>query len=63
MKDGFVKVACATPRLRVADCAYNTSRIETMIGEAAEQGAALCREAGFRYVARYVDGKPILTAI
>ena len=42
MKDGFVKVACATPRLRVADCAYNTSRIETMIGEAAEQGAALC---------------------
>ena len=42
MKDGFVKVACATPRLRVADCSYNTSRIEALLGEAAEAGAALC---------------------
>ena len=33
------------------------------VGADLEQGAALCREAGFRYVARYVDGKPILTAI
>ena len=42
MKDGFVKVACATPRLRVADCSYNTSRIEALLGEAAETGAAVC---------------------
>ena len=42
MKDGFLKVAAATPRIRVADCAYNTARVEELIGEAAEQGASLC---------------------
>lgn len=42
MKDGFVKVAAATPRIRVADCAYNASRVEAMAAKAAEQGAALC---------------------
>ena len=41
MKDGFIKVAAATPRIRVADCGYNTSRVEELIGQAAEQGAAL----------------------
>lgn len=41
MKDGFLKVAAATPRVRVADCAYNTARVEELIGEAAEKGAAL----------------------
>ncbi len=41
MKDGFLKVAAATPRIRVADCAYNASRIEAMAAEAAEQGTAL----------------------
>ena len=24
MKDGFVRVAAGTPKVRVADCAYNT---------------------------------------
>ena len=42
MKDGFLKVAAATPRVRVADCAYNASRIESLAADAAEQGAALC---------------------
>ena len=42
MKDGFIRVAAATPRIRVADCAYNTARVEELIGEAAEKGAALC---------------------
>ena len=42
MKDGFLKVAAATPRIRVADCAYNTARVEELIGEAAEQGVSLC---------------------
>ena len=23
MKDGFIKIACATPKLKVADCDYN----------------------------------------
>ncbi len=41
MKDGFLKVAAATPRIRVADCAYNASRVEAMAAEVAENGAAL----------------------
>lgn len=42
MKDGFLKVAAATPRIRVADCAYNTARVIELMGEAAEQGVSLC---------------------
>ena len=42
MKEGFLKVAAATPRIRVADCAYNTARVEELIAEAAEQGISLC---------------------
>ena len=42
MKEGFLKVAAATPRIRVADCAYNTARVEELIAEAAEQGVSLC---------------------
>lgn len=34
MKDGFVKVACATPNLKVADVAYNVSEIKKTIEEA-----------------------------
>ena len=37
MKDGFVKVACASPRLRVADPAYNAEEIIRLIREAAEK--------------------------
>lgn len=42
MKEGFLKVAAATSRIRVADCAYNTARVEELIAEAAEQGVSLC---------------------
>lgn len=42
MKEGFLKVAAATPRIRVADCAYNTARVEELIAAAAEQGVSLC---------------------
>lgn len=42
MKDGFLKVAAATPRIRVADCAYNTTRVEELVVEAGEQGVSLC---------------------
>ena len=42
MKEGFLKIAAATPRIRVADCAYNTARVEELIAEAAEQGISLC---------------------
>ncbi len=36
---GYFRVASAVPNLRVADCKYNTSQIETMMREAAQSGA------------------------
>lgn len=33
MKDGFIKIACATPELRVADCEYNAEKIIDLIKE------------------------------
>lgn len=41
MKDGFVKAAAGTPRIRVADCAYNTAAILGLIAEAERQGVKL----------------------
>ena len=41
MQDGFVKIAVATPALRVADCAYNASEIITLAKQAADKGAKL----------------------
>lgn len=37
MRDGFVKVAAATPELRVADPAYNCEKIQQLMKEAKEQ--------------------------
>jgi NAD+ synthase (glutamine-hydrolysing) len=37
MKYGFIKVAAATPNVRVADCEYNTSQIIAMIHKARNQ--------------------------
>ena len=37
MKHGFIRVAAATPVIRVADCGYNTDRIIEMIEEAQKQ--------------------------
>ena len=31
MKDGFIKVAAATPSIRVADCRYNAEQIFTLM--------------------------------
>jgi len=43
MRDGFIKVAAGTPKIRVADCAYNASQIiELMRQAAAEGGKVLC---------------------
>ena len=39
MKDGFIKVAAATPGIRVADVAYNTAQIKSMMEKAVEEGA------------------------
>lgn len=38
MKYGFVKVAAAVPRVKVADCNYNTEQIENLIAQAEGQG-------------------------
>lgn len=39
MKDGFIKVAAATPQIRVADVAYNTESICRLIDETTGEGA------------------------
>ncbi len=41
MKDGFLKIACATPDLRVADCDYNTDRILELISQAHKTGVKI----------------------
>lgn len=41
MKDGFIKIACATPDVRVADCGYNADRIIEMITEAHDKGVKI----------------------
>ena len=41
MKHGFVKVAAATPDIRVADVAYNTEKIREDIAEACDNGAKI----------------------
>ena len=40
-KDGFVRIAAATPRVKVADCTFNAAEMEKMIREAAENGASV----------------------
>ncbi len=43
MKYGFIKTACATPALRVADCAYNARQIIEAVRSAGAQGVeVLC---------------------
>lgn len=41
MKDGFLKVAAATPDIRVADVVYNTEKICGLIDEAVDRGAKI----------------------
>lgn len=41
MKDGFLKVAAASPKVRVADCEYNTKNIISMTEKARENDASL----------------------
>ena len=38
MKDGFVSVACGTPKLRLADCHYNAEQTFTMMRQAEKAG-------------------------
>ena len=39
MRDGFIKVAAVSPKIRVADTAYNSKVICEGIREAAREGA------------------------
>ena len=41
MKDGFIKVAAATPKIKVADLAYNTEEILKIIDETEKNGASI----------------------
>ena len=41
MNDGFIRVAAATPKLRVADCEYNAGQMAQCIREACRKGAKL----------------------
>ena len=41
MRHGFVKVAAATPDIRVADVEFNTEKICEAIGEACEKKAKI----------------------
>lgn len=38
MKDGFISVACGTPKLRLADCAYNAEQTFQMMRSAEKAG-------------------------
>lgn len=39
MKDGFIKVACATPKIKVCDCANNAKEIVKLMTDAEYNGA------------------------
>src|SRR5712671_658007 len=41
MNHGFVRVAAASPRMRVADCVYNAERILTLMARAESEGVAV----------------------
>ena len=41
MKQGFVKVAAATPNILVADCVYNAQEVKRLIREMEKQGAKI----------------------
>lgn len=42
MKDGFIRVAAATPKLKIADCGYNADQIVEQIKAAADQQVKVC---------------------
>ena len=41
MYDGFIKVAAATPEIRVADCEYNKNAIVDTVKKCADMGVKL----------------------
>ena len=41
MKHGFIKCACLTPEIRLADCKSNAKEIISLVKEAAQAGVRL----------------------
>ncbi len=41
MRDGFIKIAAGTPKIRVADCEYNKNSVLTIIKQASDSGIKL----------------------
>ena len=41
MKDGFLRIACVSPEIKVADCMHNAEVISSQAKEAAKNGASL----------------------
>ena len=41
MNDGFLRIAAATPAIRVADCAYNKNAVRELMEECARRGVAV----------------------
>ena len=41
MRDGWIKVAAASPQIKVADCAYNTDSIKKAMTKAEEEKVKL----------------------
>ncbi len=41
MRDGFIKMAAATPEIRVADCVFNSRQIIDLVGEARGAGVQI----------------------
>ena len=41
MRDGFVKVAAGTPKIKLADCRHNAEQIFTLMREASRQGVRI----------------------
>ena len=55
MRHGFIKVAAATPDIRVADVDYNKGQIIKQMDEAAEAGAKIICISGALYYRIYMQ--------
>ena len=41
MNNGFLKIACGIPAIKVADCEYNAKNITDLIGKAEKEGVKI----------------------
>ena len=62
MKNGFIKVAAATPKIRVADPAYNVGELIRIAADAGKDDALAAAHADER-IAAQLAGKTIVKEI